>query len=193
MSTVIERTERQEEKATSRLHHVETLVAKLGNPSEWEHTGVVNDLGRPEGECACGHAIRYEFCLEHPDGRKAVVGSTCIDHFEHINPALYASLKGALDGIREKLAADKRTAREAQQDAEVEKLKAERAPLVDTLIARYKKAKADSYNGYVDNEDIYWGYRVAQQKPKQYKRRCDYIRWYKDSIETLKRYIGEGA
>jgi len=189
MATVIERTEQQIERGADRARYLASLIAELGNPSEWEYTGVVNDRGQQDGKCACGHPIRYEFCIEHPDGREAVVGSTCVEHFEQVNPTLFAALTNAVEELKTKLAADKKAAKEAQQDEEIARLKEEREKLAATLKARFVEEEKMRTRGWV-SEDTYYGYCAARRQPKEYKRKCDYLRWYRESIETLKRYVG---
>ena len=187
--TVIERAEKTVERTEGSVHHVEALIAALGNPSEWEYTGDVTDAGTyGVAKCACGHPIRFQFHIEHPDGRKAIVGSTCVNHFATINPTLHAALVEALEGVKAKLAADKRAAREAKQDEEIARLKAECDALAAPIRERYRVARENSHNGYWVPEDIFYANRAARQEPKQYKRKSDYLRWYREHLETLRRY-----
>lgn len=61
------------------------LEAALGNPAEWEYRGECWRLPFCGGRCACGHVgLRFQFRIHHPDGRTAIVGSTCINQFPNV-------------------------------------------------------------------------------------------------------------
>ena len=80
-----------------RTDYTEKLIKNLGDPSQYEYTGIVNDSGKEcTARCACTHPIRYEYIIEHKiTKKKASVGSTCINHFAEVNPKLYAALIAA--------------------------------------------------------------------------------------------------
>lgn len=107
--------------------HAAALIAALGDPSQYEYTGQCIDAGQPVARCACGHQIRYCFIIRHKvNGNTAQVGSTCIGHFEGINPGLYTSLLEAVADLEARIAEEKAKVRRAAQDAEIQPLRRRR-------------------------------------------------------------------
>jgi hypothetical protein len=72
------------------------------------------------GKCACGHeAIRYEFTIHHPDGRTAILGSTCIETYPGISPEAVAAVERDLFRLEAEAKAREKRARELTQDQEI--------------------------------------------------------------------------
>lgn len=123
----------------ARQAHVEVLLKALGNPSEWTFTGTVNDAGNDgRSKCACGHAIRYEFVIEHPARGQAHVGSTCIDHLAEITPELGNALKQARADLLRRIQEAEAQARAAAADAVNAKLWSEYCVARDEALAKHK-------------------------------------------------------
>jgi hypothetical protein len=112
------------------LLHLERIAKAMGDPREFEYTGEVRDLGAMKGNCACGHAIRYEFPVRHKTtGREVIIGSVCIDSSvpwliangaEH----LAESLRRALEANEEAKKEAMRRLRDAKNSEEVQVLEA---------------------------------------------------------------------
>lgn len=121
--TTIETLERSETRAESSLGHAARLAAVLGNGAEWTYDGNCAEAQDCSGTCACGQkGLRFLFRLDHPDGRTAIVGSSCIETYPGISPAVVATLGATLDGIRERLAEARKRASAAAREAEVQRL-----------------------------------------------------------------------
>ena len=70
------------------------LLHVLGDARLWSYHGECVDAGRPSGRCSCGHVgLRYLFTIHGPNGRTAIVGSTCIGHFRSQNPAMVEKIE----------------------------------------------------------------------------------------------------
>jgi hypothetical protein len=113
-------------RAVNRSEYARRLVAMLGNGADWGYRAICVDLQRCTGKCSCGHTgLRYLFTLHNVhDGQTAIVGSTCVNNYASISPALSQRL--AADAARLQAAAADRDARaaEAAASAEVQKLMA---------------------------------------------------------------------
>lgn len=107
--------------------YARNLAAVLGNGADWEFRDECTDLGGPLGRCACGHpAIRFEFTLHHKhDGRRVVVGSSCVKNYHGISEETAERIQAAADRMEAAIADAKRQARERAQDAEIQSLLAE--------------------------------------------------------------------
>jgi hypothetical protein len=102
------------ERQVDNLRHLEKIAKAMApDPTDYEYTGEVNDLGDMSGSCACGHPIRYEFIVRNTTGKEVVIGSTCID-----TSVPWLTSVGA-----EKLAQDLREALEANEEAKKEALR----------------------------------------------------------------------
>jgi len=190
-NTSINKIERKLEKLSSQQHYIGNLIAALGNPSEWVFTGEVGDAGKnSRSNCACGHPIRYIYYIKRPrDGALSQVGSTCIDHFQEINPEMYAALKEAQEKLEGDLAEKKGKAREARQQAEIERLDNEFNQRKKAMLALFEKSR--SYGQYFVPNWLRWLFNYRNRKNylhagvPDYERNADYIRWYKKQIEML--------
>lgn len=102
---------RRRMRSPQRSGWAQRLAAALGNPARWEYRGDCVDLGRCTGRCACGHCgLRYLFGIHNiDDGRKVVVGSTCIKNFRGGLPV------DLVDGIE----SDAKRLREAAAESKV--------------------------------------------------------------------------
>ena len=153
MSTAIESTESKIERSAGEVAHVRALLEALGNPSEWSYTGEVSDALAPVAKCACGHAIRFCFHIEHPAGRRAQVGSTCIDQIACISPELGQRLLAARAELEAKLSALKSQAKRAAANERNAALWAEYSALRDDRIST---AKAMRLNGQRVSSELYF-------------------------------------
>lgn len=54
-------------------------------PSEFHFTGIVRDLGKPTGQCTCGHSIRHEYVVADLKGTVKILGSECIGNYHFLN------------------------------------------------------------------------------------------------------------
>lgn len=184
MATKVKQIEGQIHKKSRSLHHIEALIAALKNPSEWEYRGELIDSGPGStASCACGHPIRYIFVIHHPVYGTSQVGSTCIEHFKLINPALYEALKAADHGLQEQLNAAKRAAREAEQRANIETLKGAYVAIRAEIIGMAEK--------YIDNFQFRSIYRVEFLRgyPKQapeYQKTGLIVKWYEKHLIGIK-------
>lgn len=107
--------------------YARNLAAVLGNGADWEFRDECTDLGGPLGRCACGHpAIRFEFTLHHKtDGRRVVVGSSCVKNYHGISEETAERIQAAADRMEAAIADAKRQARERARDAEIQSLLAD--------------------------------------------------------------------
>jgi hypothetical protein len=186
MSTGIEKAERRSGEMAMTAERWERFLNRLGDPTEWEHTGIVNDLGKPTGTCICGHPIQFEFEIQNTrTGEKAHVGSVCVDHFAEISPVLYARLVEARTALEDRIEAEKRAAREVAKAAEVEAARIE----WEAAAAPGRKMIADCRaEGRRIPSELYWMARKTAnfRGPKTYKRACDYIRWYAGATKAVR-------
>lgn len=130
--------ERKTEQAEARAHHITALVTALGNPSEWEPTGVVIDcyLGGSSlngGYCACGHDIRWAYEIRHPKKGINYLGSTCIFHYKTIDLEVYEKLQVVVKKHKAELKRLAQIAAEQEAMAQVAGLKLEFEFKRDTL------------------------------------------------------------
>lgn len=184
--TTIERTEQETVEQEVRTAHALALIVALApDPSAWEYRGQCNDTGpNSNAKCACGHPIRYEFPI-YRGVESRVVGSTCVEHFAALNPETGALMLAKLEELQSKLAEQKKAAKAAIQQAEVDTLKSQ-------FEAAYSAVKA-RFDGYRER-GVYAPYelwsricgrgRVPSHAP-EYQRACDYIRWYKQQTARL--------
>lgn len=122
--------------------HAANLAAVLGNGAEWEYRGECCDLGYPTGKCACGQiGLRFEFTIHHPDGRRAIVGSSCILSYDGVTPELAERLAADVERLQAEGRERERKAREAARAAEVVDLMrqwSEAEYLTDTAAAAWR-------------------------------------------------------
>ena len=184
----------------AKAHYSGSLIAALGNPSEYEYTGNCIDAGAPTAKCACGHPIRYCFQIQHKQTKQLqIVGSTCIDHFAHIAPELYTALINAAQALQNQIANAKQQSKTAKDAAEVAELKKQ----WDEKLAQareYIKSKSRTetrynYHGSYAlsgrlpyNLWITWTKKTPKEDP-EYSRPSDYKRWYKKQIDHLDRLM----
>ncbi len=185
--TVIDTMERKVAANDGVAAWMEPFLRKLGDPSRWVYTGECDDSGSNSGaHCICGESIRYLYHITLPgSGRDEIVGSVCIDHFQTINPGLYADLVAAQEGLMKRLADAKRAAKLAEQQAEVGILKAEfdkRMESLDKWCVYYREKNARQWKKLP--EWLYWGLVKIGRCPT-YQGQHSYIKWYSKQIEYL--------
>jgi hypothetical protein len=186
----IDAMERIAEEKEQSLHHVQALINALGDPSKWEYRDEMNDTGSMNSRCACGHAIRYEFIIYSPEGKTAILGSTCIENFSQFNPESAARMKKDYETFMEKVKAELKEQKEKLASEEVEKAKSEFEP-VYAEFKKYIDAKR-SPNGYLPY-DVYHTYNYAfyeHNKIKNFKRKITMVKKYKELTEYCKRALG---
>jgi hypothetical protein len=102
------------------------LTAVLGKGSDWEYRGECQELEAPSGKCACGQVgLRFLFTVHHPDGRRAILGSSCIVTYEGISPETAAAVQADADRLLNAGAERERKAREASRANDVQALLAQ--------------------------------------------------------------------
>lgn len=179
----IEKMEREIERVGGELSYRKALIDSLIDPSTYEYTGTCVDTGVMGSYCACGHPIRFEFhIVSEKLGKSAIVGSTCIEHFAGVNPALFETLTKAWETKKAELLAAQKASAEALKQAEVQKLKAEFEGMVAEIRAKYTALR--SRGVWADYQIFWWAQRTP--RPAQYKRTSGYIRWYEKQIASLK-------
>jgi hypothetical protein len=125
-------------------HYNERLYLGLDSrPTEFNYTGVCNDLGKPVGQCACGHAIRYEYVVADSNGISRKLGSECIENYSFLSHIQ----KQIEEDKQQKLLLEKQS-----EDSELQTLLDERKALIDIA----KKIKRDyDYQGQMTPFLIY--------------------------------------
>jgi hypothetical protein len=95
------RKQREAYRTLQRSQYVARLAAVLGRGADWEYRGECQDLQMPSGKCSCGHhGLRYLFTIHHKtSGRRAIVGSSCVETFPGISPELAAQLGAEADRL----------------------------------------------------------------------------------------------
>lgn len=109
-----------------RAAHLHRLHAILGNGADWEYRGIVSERQRADGQCACGHAIRFEFTIHHKvTERTVIVGSDCVCTYPGVSDAAVAAVAADVERLekaaRERVAAAKRAA----EDSRIQQLAAD--------------------------------------------------------------------
>ncbi len=154
-------------RAVSASHYTRNLARVLGNGAEWEYSGDCTDLGAPTGKCACGHmGLRYLFTLNHPDGRKAVVGSVCVGNYPGISPALADRLAAEVERLQA-------AAREAQRQA----IEASQSSVVQALMRQWSAAEYQTDQAVADwhnrNQWARWYPHAIYRRPYASERLAD--------------------
>lgn len=182
----------QTENTISNLKHSnawrERLAAALApSPGEWEFTGEVGEDDTGMAKCACGHSIKYLFNLERKrDGKKVIVGSSCIEHYGEAAPELVESIKKAVEELKAKLAEDKKKAKAAAAEIEVYKIEVEWEALYQKGHNLYMSYRNDDRKAPYALWFLFGSsYGRVKRYPKEYKTARGYINWYKNSIKTL--------
>lgn len=124
----------------ARSAYAKRLAAVLGNGAEWSYRGEV-DEAPGNGICACGHTgLRYLFPIYHPDGRRVIVGSSCIETYAAVNPAMVAGIQAAADEARrahdEKIRAAKRAAKDLIVQAAAAECAAKKKRIFEIIAAK---------------------------------------------------------
>ncbi len=161
------------------------LTCALGNPSEWEFTGEVTQAGPPRfANCACGHPIMDCFHIAHKDGRRAIVGSTCIEYFQDAG-IIYGELTAALESLKKRIAEAKKAAKRAADEIKVAEARAAYEARYDTLLCRFRAYRE---RGEMAPKPLWIAmasyYRVHRTAP-DYQRPCDYLKWYAKQMKAL--------
>jgi len=124
---------------TNSVEFIARFIEKLGDVKDWDHNGIVNDLGFPKGYCVCGHPIQFEYELINKiNGKKAVVGSDCINNFKEYSPELFASLMATIERVKK----EEKEAKLLLESAELETLKTKYNSLSDTLVSYYHEQRS---------------------------------------------------
>jgi len=107
--------------------YLERLMAKLGDGRDWEYRGECGEDGQCGGVCSCGHTgLRWLFQIHHrTTGARAIVGSTCISHFELANPELVGAIRADADRLMAEARDRERAAAELTRQNKVQVLLAE--------------------------------------------------------------------
>ena len=168
----------------SKVAIAEAFISRLGDPTKFDYTGEVNDLGKPTGSCVCGHAIQYEYIIS--DGkRRASVGSECINHFKEYNPKLYEELMQAHEARIQKMEKKNKKAREAKEVKELVRQYNEKYERIRDLFAPYPELPFLP-------KDLFYSFRYyVQENPKEYKRTSSYIKWYKEHLNGFDDFVAE--
>lgn len=180
-----------DQKATN-LSHVQALINALGNPSEWIYEGEMNDCGAPVSTCACGHVIRYEFIIHHPDGRTNKLGSTCIEHYAAYNPESAEWMKKDYENYLNELATKKKEQKDKLQSEEVQKAK----EIFDIVFVEWKNfinSKKSAQRGWIPYE--FYGYNNhvynTNAKIQNYARKSTMIQKYNELVEFMNKIMGK--
>lgn len=171
------------------MHHVNALIRALGNPSEWTYTGEMIDTGALKSYCACGHPIRYEFVIEHPESKKrAVLGSTCIEHYAHFSPESAKRMMKDFEDFKERLKEEKKRIKEMNQQKEIVELEKQLDPIIkdfkEIVVCNYKNGWLP-YEIYTIRNDI----NKRVKKLDNYKRLTSKIKAYKNLIDAVPKNI----
>jgi len=199
------------EKAVDKLGRLEDsvsyygrLIEALGNPAEWEYTGKMIDTGVGAAsavnapQCACGHPIRFVFIIKHPMKGETQLGSTCIGHFEHVNPTTFKALTEAAEKMGERVKDELRKIKEIKQQEEIAKLEKEYKEKIEELKALAEKIKEEAdLKNYRPLPYPLWyilhGWNgkniICLFGSPQYKRKSAYIRFYKNTIDKIQQLI----
>ena len=161
------------------------LCAALGNPEEWEFRGVITEAGPPAfAHCACGHPIRDCFHINHPDGRTAIIGSTCIEYFQEAG-RIYGELSQALKTLEVRLNEAKKAAKRAADEVKVSEARSAYEAQYDLLLSRFRSYRE---HGQMAPRNLWVAmasyYRVPRTAP-EYSRPCDYLKWYAKQAKAL--------
>jgi len=183
----IENDEKQLDGLIGKEQFVRRFIERLGNPSDYEYTGLCYEA--ENAECVCGHMIKYCFQIAHKvdKSKTAIVGSVCIDHFAGYSQGLFESLLKAKEALKLRLSEDKKRAKEASQKAEVQILADKFITLKAQARVRYLAIRQSGKRASYD----LWFIVVRGIFVKQYKRPCDYIRFYKAQIERIETAINQ--
>lgn len=195
MTTEIESLEKKSILLGGEMAYAKRLIVALGDPRKWNYTGDFCDLGKPSGTCACGHmGIRYEFLLKHPDGRTAVVGSTCICHYYLINPEVAERMAMDYDSLMQKLADARKQAKKASDTEEVRNLTAQYNTAYDGINGAYKALKAEHKFAPRRMWELcaHYTYRLKPSEAilTKYKRACDQKRHLLAGIKAVAEVLG---
>ena len=185
MTTVIDQLNNEISDKASTFVWSANLTAALGNPSEWEYTGLITQSGPPNfAHCACGHPIMDCFHIKHPDGRTQIIGSTCIEYFQDAG-RIYGQLSEALKTLEIKYAEAKKAAKKSANEIKVSDARSAYESRYDTLLARFKAYRE---MGQMAPRDLWRAmashYRIHRTAP-EYSRACDYLKWYTKQTKAL--------
>lgn len=188
-------------RARGRQRYAETLQAVLGNGAEWEYRGQCGEDPRCGGKCACGQTgLRYLFTIHHPDGRTAILGSSCIETYPGISPAMVERVRADAQRLEEAAEERKRRAREVARQGEVQELLrrwSEACYRLDAACAAhpYRHVAYEVWRGWsgARYRDLARRRLAERQegKPhpavrlKQYKRTADALRWLRGKCRQM--------
>jgi hypothetical protein len=155
----------------AKAEFIKIFIEKLGDVENWEHNGVVNDLGKPTGSCVCGHPIRYQYEIINQN-KIAFVGSECINHFKDYSPKMYNQLIATVGRKKE----EERLAKELLMNEEIQKVSIPYAEKV--LKARQWYGKMYGRN-WCNNQEIYCFFHTLLKAPKkEYKNLKSLLNWF---------------
>lgn len=189
----IENSELERFEGQAGIHHIERLLARLGDGREWEDTGEVSEGDPNQSKCACGHAIKWEFHIEKKDkSDKCVVGSTCIEHFAGINPDLYQRLCESRENLKKRIAEEIKKAKELEADSKIQEAKAESDAAYAEFQSLCESQKRTEYSYYGNREIIpatlYWFKRscLRREPSKIYKSKTGLLNFYKTNAKNIR-------
>lgn len=184
---------REEARNLNKLAIVEKFMARLGDARTWEYDGVILDGGKgSRAECVCGHAIRWIFVIQKigNPSMTAQVGSECINHFASYNPDLYQRLLTAQADLSERLKAEKKALKDAEEAAalteagqEFAKVRAE----AKAIVRRIQEHMDYHSRGFLPKEVYYL--RSLTFLDRQFKTTRGRIKWVVQHTLVLTRQI----
>jgi hypothetical protein len=170
------------ERLEAKADFIKMFIERLGDVENWEHNGIVNDLGKPTGSCVCGHPIRYQY--EIINGTKiAFVGSECINHFKDYSPKMYDQLMATVSRVKE----EEKKAKELLLNEEIQKI----AIPYKEKVRRLRKYYSETYgNRYCNKYDL-WSFvhKLTMEPKKDYASLKPLLNWYVKKDKEINAYI----
>ena len=180
MATATVNLDKQIESLDNFKEIVGKFVTRLGDPSQYEFSGEVIDLGQyGNGKCTCDHPIRYMFLIWGPNGKVAPVGCECIKHFQAYNEKLFNKLENARLGLAREKAEATRQVKKAETQPTFELAK-ERFLAICEM---HKKR----INFMIPR--AMWLLSVDLKKTPEYKTTNGYIKYYESMVSKIENTI----
>jgi hypothetical protein len=184
----------------NRLDHYSNLQSVLGDGRDWEYRGEMYEDNSRRSKCSCGHPnLLYVFTIHNlKTGGTAVVGSTCIEHYGTVNPAMVNAIAAEVERIKKAAGERKRAAKALLLESEIQALTSTLNDLHWTLT---RTVAGGGYGRRVNRE--LWGagitvfsaqhtlegYTEGATHPRlrvpQYKVKGALIRWLKREIDWI--------
>ena len=190
---VLDNLARQSENLADRAAYLQPLVDRIQDGMLWEYRGEILEDASGKAACVCGHPIRYIFPIYRKDASdQCGLGSTCIGHFESINPEMYAALTAADTALKARIADAQKRAREAARQQKVEVARAEFRALYDRAHSQYA---AYAEHGRRAPRPLWEvcasrNWYVPENAP-DYTRAADLIRWYQKQTAILNAHLSQ--